>query len=191
MKALLINGSPREGSNTGVLLQHASDVLEREGIECEIQELRQNTIHGCIGCAACRKSRNAECPAHKDDFGPILAKMIAADIIITGSPVYFGSATPELMALLDRAGYVSRGNGNLFSRKVGGPLAVARRAGHNFTYAQQLYWFTINDMIVPGSTYWNIGFGSAAGSVSEDEEGIRTIERFAANCAWVAHKVAG
>jgi multimeric flavodoxin WrbA len=189
MKALLINGSPRNGSNTGILLGRVAEVLGREGIACEIEELRGKTIHGCVGCGACRKRRDGTCPTHKDDFGPVLAKMIDADIIVTGSPVYFGSATPELMAVLDRAGYVSRGNGNLFSRKIGGPIAVARRAGHNFTYAQQMYWFTINDMIVAGSTYWNIGFGGAAGSVSEDEEGIKTVERFAENCAWLAQRL--
>jgi multimeric flavodoxin WrbA len=189
MKAVLINGSPRTGSNTGILLGHVAEVLTAEGIDCQLEELRGKTIHGCIGCGACRKRQDATCPTHQDDFGPILAKMITADIIITGTPVYFGSATPELMALLDRAGYVSRGNGQLFSRKVGGPLAVARRAGHNFTYAQQIYWFTINDMIVPGSTYWNIGFGGAAGSVSQDEEGVDTVKRFALNCAWVAKRL--
>jgi multimeric flavodoxin WrbA len=114
--------------------------------------------------------------------------MQAADIIVVGSPVYFGSATPEMMALLDRAGYVSRANGHLLSRKLGGPIAVARRAGHNFTYAQLMFWFTINDMIVPGSTYWNVGLAGLPGKIAEDEECLRTIDRFAENLAWLAEK---
>ena len=110
---------------------------------------------------------------------------------MVGSPVYFGSATPPLMALLQRAGYVARANGNLLSRKLGGPVAVARRAGQNFTFAQLLFWFMISDMIVPGSSYWNIAFGRLAGEVQNDAEGLQTVERFGENLAWLAGKIGG
>jgi multimeric flavodoxin WrbA len=93
------------------------------------------------------------------------------------------------MSLLDRAGYVSRANGNMLSRKLGGPVVVARRAGQNFTLAQLLYWYMINDMIVPGSTYWNVAFGMTPGEVNEDKEGIQTVTRFAENLAWLAKKI--
>jgi multimeric flavodoxin WrbA len=126
----------------------------------------------------------------QDDFQPLFEAMLAADIIIVGSPTYFGSAAPELMALLDRAGYVSRSNGNLLSRKLGGPIAVARRAGHNFTYAQLLMWFMINDMVVPGSTYWNVALGLDPGSVRDDREALATVDRFADNLAWLASHLA-
>jgi len=116
---------------------------------------------------------------------------LRADIIVVGSPVYFGSATPEIMALLDRAGYISRFNGHLFSRKLGGAITVARRAGQNFTFAQLLYWFLLNDMIVAGSTYWNIAFGTKKGDVNQDAEAIETVTRFAENLAWLAKKTAG
>jgi len=115
--------------------------------------------------------------------------MLDSDIIVVGSPVYFGSATPQLMALLDRAGYVSRKNGGLLSRKLGGAVVVARRAGQNFTFAQLLCWFMINDMIVPGSSYWNIAFGAGKGEAAEDQEGLATVTRFAENLAWLAHRV--
>lgn len=108
---------------------------------------------------------------------------------MVGSPVYFGSATPDLMSILDRAGYVARANGNLFSRKIGGPVVVARRAGQNFTYAQLLFWYMINDMIVPGSSYWNIAFGREPKEVNDDQEGISTIERFTDNLIWLAEKL--
>ncbi len=111
--------------------------------------------------------------------------MVDSDGFIVGSPVYFGSATGEITALLDRAGYVARQNGHLFSRKVGGPVAVARRVGQNFTLAQLLMWYMINGMIVPGSTYWNIAFGRQKGDVINDEEGIKTIRTFAENIAWL------
>ncbi|HUT64032.1 MAG TPA: NAD(P)H-dependent oxidoreductase, partial [Anaerolineae bacterium] len=93
------------------------------------------------------------------------------------------------MALLDRAGYVARHNGNLFNRKVGGPVAVARRIGQNFTVAQLLMWYMINGMIVPGSSYWNIAFGRNKGEVMQDEEGIKTIRTFAENIAWLLEKI--
>jgi multimeric flavodoxin WrbA len=117
--------------------------------------------------------------------------MVEADILVVGSPVYFGSATPQIMALLDRAGYVSRANGNLFERKLGGPIAVARRAGQNFTFAQLLMWFMINDFVVPGSTYWNVGLANEPGKVLEDEEALRTADRFAENLAWLGERLLG
>ena len=141
--------------------------------------------------ASASSNRTQSASTTTDDFHPVFAKLIEADIVIVGSPVYFGSATPQIMALLDRAGFVSRANGNLFSRKIGGPVVVARRAGQNFTFAQLLFWFMINDMIVPGSSYWNIAFGRAAGDVNNDAEGLETVSRFAENLAWVAKKLQG
>ena len=126
-----------------------------------------------------------------DDFHEVFEKMLWADIIVVGSPVYFGSATPEIMALLDRAGYVSRFNGHMFSRKLGGAISVARRAGQNFTFAQLVYWFLLNDMIVAGSTYWNIAIGAMKGDVNQDAEAIETVTRFAENLAWLAKKTTG
>ena len=137
------------------------------------------------------ESRDASCPGITDDYQFYFEKMVKADIIIVGSPVHFGSATPELMALLDRAGYVSRANGNLFSRKLGGPIAVARRAGHNFTYAQLLMWYMINDMVVPGSSYWNVALARDTGTVNNDPEALDTIDRFADNLAWLAASTLG
>jgi multimeric flavodoxin WrbA len=133
--------------------------------------------------------RNGNQCSIKDDFDPIYRSMLESDGIIVGSPVYFGSSTPEMMALLDRAGYVSRHNGNPFDRKVGGPIVVARRAGHNFTIAQLLMWFMINGLIVPGSTYWNVAFGREKGEALHDEEALRTIGNFAKNIAWLLGKI--
>jgi multimeric flavodoxin WrbA len=189
IKALGISGSPRKDGNTETLIDTCLEKLASDGIETEKVLLRGKTIRGCTACGICRERKDRTCSIKNDDFNGILEKMLEADIVVVGSPVYFGSATPEMMAVLDRAGYVSRGNGNLFSRKIGGPLAVARRAGQNFTYAQLLYWFTINDMIVPGSSYWNVAFGKGEGSVREDQEAISTITRFAENLAWLAKKL--
>ena len=129
LSALAISGSPRENGNTAILLRRCLDRLTTQGIGCELVSLSGKTIRGCIACGACSQTRDATCSGTTDDdFQPYFEKMVKADIIIVGSPVYFGSATPELMALLDRAGYVGRANGNLFSRKLGGTIAPEMRA---------------------------------------------------------------
>jgi len=190
ISAIAICGSPRVKGNTEILLGKCLEKLEAEGISGELVRLADKTVKPCAACARCAKQKDNTCAVKDDDFHGIFAKMQEAHIIIVGSPVYFGSAAPNLMALLDRAGYVSRANGGvMFSRKIGGPVAVARRAGQNFTYAQLCYWFMINDMIVPGSSYWNVAFGMHPGQVNDDTEGLETIARFAENLAWLAKKL--
>ncbi len=191
ISALAISGSPRKNGNTHMLLRRCVDRLATQGIVGELVSLAGKTIRGCTACNACFESRDATCPGiADDDYQSVFEKMVKVDIVVVGSPVHFGSATPELMALLDRAGYVSRANGHLFSRKIGGPVAVARRAGHNFTFAQLLFWYMINDMVVPGSTYWNVALARDEGAVAEDKEALTTIDRFADNLAWLAGKLA-
>lgn len=190
LTALAISGSPRENGNTVILLQRCLDRLAGQGIAGELLSLSGKTVRGCRACGACWKGKDGTCSGiADDDFQLVFEKMIKADIIVVGSPVYFGSATPELMALLDRAGYVARANGNLFSRKLGGPVAVARRAGHNFTFAQLMFWFMINDMVVPGASYWNVALAREAGAVNQDQEALATIDRFADNLAWLGSKL--
>lgn len=192
LTALAISGSPRLEGNTYILLKRCLDRLATQGIGGELVTLVGKTVRGCNACAACTETRDATCPGiTDDDFQSYFEKMQKADIIVVGSPVYFGSAAPELMALLDRAGYVARASGNLFSRKIGGPIAVARRAGHNFTFAQLLMWYMINDMIVPGSSYWNVALAREAGSVQGDQEALATVDRFADNLAWLAQRLKG
>ncbi|HRU06267.1 MAG TPA: flavodoxin family protein [Candidatus Brocadiia bacterium] len=189
MKALAICGSPRPSGNTEALLRRCLDSLQKTGIETELVPLAGKRIRTCIACGRCGQTQDKTCALKDDDFHPIFNKMLQAGVLIVGSPVYFGSATPETMALLDRAGYVSRANGGLFARKIGGPVTVARRAGQNFTFAQLLFWFTINDMIVPGSTYWNIAVGREPGAALQDAEALKTLDRFAENIAWLAQRL--
>jgi multimeric flavodoxin WrbA len=115
--------------------------------------------------------------------------MVEADGIILASPVHFGSATPQIMALIDRAGLLSRARGEVFENKVGGPMAVARRVGQNFTLAQLLFFFLQQGMIVPGAGYWNVAFGTEAGDVLNDEEGLRTARNFAKKMVWLIKKI--
>lgn len=187
MKALAISGSPRKEGNTWQLLHLALDILAEEGLATEFISLHDKQVQPCIACGTCMKKKN-QC-AQEDDLQDILPRMHAADVLLVGSPVYFGSATPNLMALLDRAGYIARYGDNYFYRKVGAPLVVARRAGVNFTYAQLLFFFSIMGMVVPGSTYWPIAYGLKPGDVLQDTEGLETIRTLAKNLAWVAQKL--
>jgi multimeric flavodoxin WrbA len=184
-KVIGIVGSPRPISNTRYLVNEALETLKKEGIEVELIPLSDKRIAPCEACNACAELFTCRI---EDDFQEIFEKMKAADGIIVGSPVYFGSASPQMMALLDRAGYIGIKT-RAFERKAGAAIAVARRAGANFTFAQLNYFFFINGMIVPGSTYWNVGYGLVPESVKNDEEAIRTVRNLAINMAWLIKKL--
>jgi multimeric flavodoxin WrbA len=188
MKVLAICGSPRPQGNTWLLLQEALKVLQGHGIATEFLSLHDKQILPCRACMKCAKDKN-RC-AQEDDFMPVYWAMAASDGLMVGSPVYFGSATPNLMALLDRAGYVALQGDNPFARKVGTPIVVARRAGVNFTYAQLQFWFCIMSMFTPGSSYWPIAYGLKEGDVAGDAEGLKTITDLADNMAWLLKKLA-
>jgi multimeric flavodoxin WrbA len=187
MKIIAISGSPRPRGNTWHLLQEVIKVLEQQGIDTEYVSLHDKNIRPCLACMTCAKEKN-RC-SQEDDFNALYEVLAQADGLIVGSPVYFGSATPNMMALLDRAGFVARMGDNVFDRKVGSPIVVARRAGVNFTYAQLLYFFMIMGMVVPGSTYWPIAYGLNPGEVTKDEEGMKTVVALAENIAWLLKKV--
>lgn len=180
MTVLAICGSPRTGGNSEILAKHALAAVNEQGLQTEFVSLAGREIHGCNACLACRKDES--CPI-KDDLMPLYHKMCSAEGIILATPVYFGSATAQLKALMDRAGYIARMNGNRFAGKFGGPLVVARRAGHNFTYLQLVAWFTILDMVVPGSSYWTVATGREKGDVTSDLEGMDAAHHFGENLA--------
>jgi multimeric flavodoxin WrbA len=184
VKAIGIVGSPRKNGNTEILTAHCLKAIAEEEIETELVRLAGLDIRGCKHCGHCN-DHPLECSI-KDDMQAVHKKMLAADIIIVGSPVYYGSATALVKGLLERTGFNSRGK---YAGKVGGPLVVARRAGQNFTFAELLFWFHINGIINPGSIYWNVAFGREKGEVEKDEEGLRTVWEFGKNCARVAKKV--
>ena len=187
MRVLAISGSPRPQGNTYHLLTEALKVLAAQGLETEYRSLHDQQVMPCRACLTCAKEKN-RC-AQEDDFMPVYEAMAAADGLLVGSPVYFGSATPNLMALLDRAGYVARQGDNPFHRKVGSPVVVARRAGVNFTYAQLQFWFVIMGMFTPGATYWPIAYGLKPGDAAGDAEGIKTMADLAQNMAWLLKKL--
>jgi multimeric flavodoxin WrbA len=180
MSVLAICGSPRPGGNTEIIARHTLKAIEEQGLSTEFISVAGLDIRGCNACLACRTGES--CPV-KDDLLPVYQRMRAAEGIILATPVYFGSASAQIKALMDRAGYIARMNGNAFAGKIGGALVVARRAGHNFTFLQLVAWFTILDMVVPGSSYWTIAFGREKGEVASDREGMDAAYHFGQNMA--------
>ena len=179
-------GDVIEVKETRKEMDRVKEAFEEEGIETELIRLAGLDIRSCNACMVCFEKE--ACPID-DDMFPIYYKMKEADAIILASPVYYGSATALIKALMERAGYIARHNGRAFAGKVGGPLVVARRAGQNFTVAQITQWYQILGFYVPGSTYWNIAFGRESGSVKEDEEGLRTAWNFGKNVAHLVKKL--
>ncbi|HMK54186.1 MAG TPA: flavodoxin family protein [Methanobacteriaceae archaeon] len=185
-KVVMICASPRKKSNTMEVLEECAQVLEGEGLEVEIISLRKQKIDSCHACLKCAKIKKCKLD---DGLNDIIEKVREADGFIVGSPVYFGTARGDLMAALQRMGMVSMVTDKYLSWKVGGPIAVARRGGHTATIQELLMFYFINDMIVPGSTYWNMVVAHGPGEAGDDEEGIRTARRFAENVGKLINKI--
>ncbi len=190
MKVVAINGSPRRNGNTSILIEETFKIFRSEGIETEVIQLGNKPVHGCTACGKCREIQDRKCHIKNDLLNLCIEKMIEADGIILGTPVYFADVSTEIKALMDVAGYVTRGNGHLLKRKVGAGLISVRRGGALPTFDAMNRFFLINQMIVPGSSYWNFAFGKNQGDVLQDEEGINTIRTLAENMSWLMKKVA-
>jgi len=188
LKVVLISGSPKAEGNTAQLMQECARVIQEQGVETEIVSFADRKIESCTACGKC--SELGRCSL-EDGLNEIIDKIRKAQGLIVGSPVYFGTARGDVMAALQRIGYVSRKGDGYLAGKVGGPIAVARRGGQTFTLQEMLMFFLINDMIVPGSTYWNMVFGRLPGEVWQDKEGIETIRHFADNVAKLVKKLYG
>lgn len=188
VKVIGICGSLRRSGNTEYYLQYTLDKLSAEGMDVQYLSLIDKDIRPCRGCYRCKG--NGKC-IQEDDCISFIEKMCEADGIIVGSPVYYSSATPQLMTLLERASFSLRLNGKYFTRKVGAPITVARRAGHNMAFAQLLMWYYINDIIIPGNTYWNVATAGTAGArdPQSDKEAHDILDSFAKNMAWVMKKI--
>lgn len=186
LKVLLICASPRKNGNTSQVLEACADVIEENGLETETVYLKGEKIESCRACGRCARINKCKI---EDGLNEIIDKIRASEGLIVGTPVYFGTARGDLMAALQRIGYVSMNSDNFLSWKVGGPVAVARRGGHTSTIQELLMFYLINDMIVPGSTYWNMVFGLEKGEALDDEEGIKTIRRFGENVANLIKKI--
>jgi multimeric flavodoxin WrbA len=189
MKVVAFNGSGRKDGNTAVLIRRVLSVLEAEGIETELIQLAGEQIRGCNACRTCFSTRNNRCVIEDDNVNAYIQKMVEADGVILGSPVYFSMMSPELKALIDRAGYVALANDYVFKRKVGAAVVAVRRAGAIPTFDAINHFFLISQMIIPASSYWNVGLGRKKGDVANDEEGMQTMETLGKNMAWLIKKL--
>jgi multimeric flavodoxin WrbA len=179
-------GSPRKDGNTEIACSHTLKAIEEEGLDTELIRLANLEIKPCTDCAVCKKK---ELCSIDDDFWPIYNKMKEADVILFASPVYFSSATANLKALMDRAGYIAIWNDRVFEGKVGVLLVVGEREGHNFTFAQLIYWLFYMGCFIPGSTGWNIAFGLDKGDLKKDKQGLETMWNFGKNAAFLTKKL--
>ena len=189
MKVAAFNGSARKDGNTAILIGHVLRELEKEGIETELVQLSGSRIHGCIACMKCFENKDQRCSVKDDILNDCIEKMETADGIILGSPTYFANVSTEMKALIDRAGMVSRANSDMLARKVGAAVVAARRAGAIHVFNSINHFFFIGQMIVPGSSYWNIGMGRQKGEVEKDDEGIKTMQDLGRNMAWLLKKL--
>jgi len=187
MKILAINGSPRKQGNTYAMLTAVLDVLKNSGAETELYQAGGREVRGCLACNKCGEHKG-RCVT--DDWvNEVYQKMKAADAIIIGSPTYFSDLTPETKAVIDRCGFISRRDGNSLSRKVGAAVSAVRRAGGIHTLDSIQHFFLINDMIVPGSSYWNMSLSLAEGDFANDKEGQNTMHRLGENILWLVQQL--
>lgn len=189
MKVVAFNGSPRRGGNTNQMLAVLLETLGASGVETECVDICKARPRGCIACMKCAEAKNRACTLTDDPVNEWIGKMVAADGIVLASPTYFAAPSAEMKALIDRAGLVARVNDNLLRRKVGAAVVAVRRGGAVPTYDALNRFFQINEMIVPGSIYWNFGFGLRPGEVQEDSEGLETMRNLGGNMAWLLEKL--
>ena len=188
MKVVAFNGSARKDGNTAILVRAAFAELEKAGVETELIQLSGQRIRGCTACYGCIKNKDKKCTVKDDIVNECIEKMIEADGIILASPTYFADVTAEMKALIDRAGFVTRVNGDLLQRKVGAAVVAVRRAGGIHAFDSINHFFLISQMFVVGSSYWNVGIGREIGDVNGDEEGIETMKTLGRNMAWLLEK---
>jgi multimeric flavodoxin WrbA len=191
MKVVAFNGSARKNGNTALLVQAALQEIEARGIDTELIQLAGKKIHGCTACRKCFEKKDRTCSGRDDAVNECIEKMLGAEGVILASPTYFADLSTETKALIDRAGYVARANDDMFKRKVGAAVVAARRAGAIHAFDSINHFFFISQMIVPGSSYWNLGFGLEKGDAEKDDEGIQTMRQLGKNMAWLMEALYG
>ena len=191
MKVVAFNGSARKNGNTDILVNYVFRELEKEGIETELFQFAGKEIRGCMACYKCWEKKNQRCAVEKDIVNDCIEMMLQAQGIILASPTYFSDVSSEMKALIDRAGMVSKVNDNMLKRKVGASISVHRRGGAIHAFDTMNHFFLSGEMIVPGSSYWNIAVGREIGEVEKDEEGVQTMKQLGQNMAWVLKKLHG
>ena len=189
MNVVAFNGSPNPHGNTAILIRHVLAELEREGIATELVHNGAYGLAGCTDCGICVEREDGRCAIDDDPVNDWIEKMAAADGILIGSPVYYANCTAATQALIERCGYPPRKAGNPLARKVGAAVIAVRRAGAMHAFDSINHFFLIAEMVVVGSSYWNIGIGREPGEVEGDAEGIETMRTLGRNMAWVLKRL--
>lgn len=190
MHVVAFNGSPRKQGNTRLLIDKLCAELQAEGVTTEVVQLGGQNIHGCRACYHCFKTKDGRCVFADDILNDCVSKMVAADGIVIGSPTYFANVSAEVKALIDRSGLVNLASGASLKRKVGAAVVAVRRAGALPVFDAINHFFHLQQMIVPGASYWNLGIGREVGEVEGDEEGMRNMQSLGQNMAWLLKKIA-
>lgn len=185
MKVVAFNGSPRKEGNTTGCLNTVLKELNKEGIETAMILVGKHKIRGCMACYKCRKELNERCVIDDDPVNEWIQEMKAADGILLGSPVHFSGAGGTMKSFLDRAFFVSSGNGNLFRHKVGASVAAVRRSGGIPTIDTLNHYIAYSEMFMPGANYWNVAHGMVPGEMEQDAEGKQIMEVLGRNMAWL------
>lgn len=188
MRVLAINGSARRDGNTALMIRQAFDPLQTAGIHTEMIQLAGEVIRGCTACYQCWQRKDGRCAIKNDIVNDCIAQMQLAQGIFLASPTYFADVTAEMKALIDRAGMVARANGHMFRRKAGAAIVAVRRGGAIHAFDSMNHFFLISQMVVPGSSYWNMGIGREIGEVEHDAEGMETMHILGENMAWLLEK---
>lgn len=184
MKVLLINGSPRKDGNTARALNEVASALNAEGVETEIVNLGTKPVQGCISCYRCRELKR--CALNDDLYNAVRSKLETADGLIVGTPVYYASPNGSLIALLDRLFFSSKKH---LLYKPAAAVAVCRRGGATAALDCLNKYFTISNMPVVPSQYWNIIHGFVPGEVAQDAEGLQTMRTLGRNMAWMLRMI--
>ena len=179
MKVLMLNGSPVADGNTFIALNEVGKQLNKEGVDYEIFQIGSDPVRDCIGCGGCTAEG---CVFGEDGVNEFIDKAHEADGFVFGTPVYYAHPSGSILSFLDRVFYSSS---DVFSFKPGAAVAVARRAGTTASFDVLNKYFTISDMPVVGSSYWNVVHGRVPGEAGMDEEGLRTMRNLARNMAWL------
>lgn len=178
-KVILLSGSPNKNGNTVQVLEECAKVIRSNDVDAEVISIAGMSI----------KDSMDEGNGYNDGLDEIIKKIKDAEGLILASPVYWGTARAEMMTVIQRIAKAAMKDGRFLARKIGGPIAIARRGGHTSTLQEMLMFYLYNDMIVPGSTYWNIVFGRNSGEALNDEEGMKTVKHFSGNVAFLVKKL--
>ena len=184
MKVLLINGSPRKQGNTFLALSEVASALEKQGITTEIVSIGTKAVQGCIACNKCGEL--GRCVFRDELYDTLHGKLAGADGLVVGSPTYYAGPNGSLCAILDRLFYSA---GELLRFKPAAAVAVCRRGGASATFDRLNKYFTINNMPVVSSQYWNSVHGRLPGEATQDTEGMQTMRTLGDNMAWLLKNI--